>query len=285
MTSAQSKDALSIPFAKMSGLGNDFILVDDRKGVLSGFDLSLLASKLCTPRLSIGADELMVIEKPRGSGDIFMRTFNPDGSEVKMCGNASRCVARYAFAKGIASSPMLIETLGGPVSAIVENDAARVGLQITAGPEHHKIQAAGRDFSLDWIEISGAPHAVVLFEGIMSAPDAIIHELGEAIRRHEAFPMGTNVNFVEIEERGCFAQRTYERGVEGETLACGTGATASALVLGFAGAVDSPVSVRMKGGILDVSFRIEGTTAEEIYLGGGTRFIVEGEIDPEAWEF
>jgi diaminopimelate epimerase len=285
MTISQSGKLQAIPFVKMSGLGNDFILIDDRDGVLSGFDLSLLASKLCTPRLSIGADELMVIERPRKNGDLFMRTFNPDGSEVKMCGNASRCVARYAFSKGIASSPMLIETEGGPVSAIVENDAAKVGLQITAEPKHHEITAAGRHFSLDWIEISGAPHAVVRFERIEAAPDTLIRELGAAIRRHETFPEGTNVNFIEILDKRCFAQRTFERGVEGETLACGTGATASAIVLGLEGSIESPVSIRMKGGVLDVSFSRKGTAMSEIYLGGGTRFVAEGTIHPEAWAF
>lgn len=275
----------AIPFAKMSGLGNDFIIVDNRDEVLGDLDPSYLASKLCTPRLSIGADELMVLEAPKSGGNLFMRTFNPDGQEVKMCGNASRCVARYAVRKGIAPERLVIETLGGPVRAFVEKDMIRVGLSVTAGPESMDIQAAGKDIKIQWLEITGAPHAVVPYPDVFQARDSAIHELGSAIRWHARFPQGTNVNFVEIKGRSALDQRTFERGVEGETLACGTGATASVLGLARLGLLDSPVAVRTRGGELQVSFLREKDGFREIFLGGEARFIAEGSIDPEAWSF
>jgi diaminopimelate epimerase len=275
-----------IPFAKMSGLGNDFIVVDDRNGALAGLDPSFLARKLCAPRVSIGADELMVIESSRGEGDFFMRTFNPDGAEVKMCGNASRCVARYAFAHGIAPARMLIGTLGGPVGAVVEGERVRVGLSVTAGPRRGiALKVSGRSLVADWLEISGAPHAVVRVDGIMAASDGLVRELGSGIRHDPAFPGGVNVNLVEAPAGGVIAQRTYERGIEGETLACGTGATASALVAALDGLVASPVLVRMRGGDLDISFALGGASFSEVWLGGGVRFVAEGLIHPEAWDW
>jgi diaminopimelate epimerase len=269
----------------MSGLGNDFILVDNREGVLGDLDKSFLASKLCTPRLSIGADELMILEQPRSGGHLFMRTFNPDGQEVKMCGNASRCVARYAATRGIAPAEMVIETLGGPVKAFVEGESIRVELSVTAEPESLELQAAGRDFQAEWLEITGAPHAVVRFPEVAQAQDSTIHEFGSAIRWHSRFPQGTNVNFVEIKDRHALNQRTFERGVEGETLACGTGATASVLALARFGLLESPVSVSTRGGILHVSFEKQGEKFRHVYLGGEARFIAEGTINPEAWNF
>lgn len=275
-----------VPFTKMSGLGNDFIVVDGRGGALSGLDLPGFARKVCAPRLSVGADELMVIGPPAAGGDFSMRTINPDGTEVKMCGNASRCVARWAFTNGIAGAAMTIETLGGPVRAWVDGPMVRVGLQVTAGPRKGiRLEAAGRRLDTDWIEISGAPHAVILLDGAWTASEALIQELGSAVRHDPAFPEGTNVMFVEARGRGDVAQRSFERGVEGETLACGTGATATALLLALCGSVDSPVRVLVRGGELRVSFERSGAGFREVTLGGGARFVAEGRIHPEGWEW
>lgn len=276
----------AIPFAKMSGLGNDFIVVDDREGVLAGRDLGELAKKLCARGQSVGADELMVIAAPTAGGDLSMRTINPDGAEVKMCGNASRCVARYAFEKGIAGASMTIDTLGGPVKAIIEGGKVRVGLAVTAGPRLGiALEAAGRELVADWLEISGAPHAVVRLPGTAAAAPQLIRELGAAVRHHPAFPGGANANFIEVSGPHDIAQRTYERGVEGETLACGTGATASAISAALRGEAESPVRVAMPGGVLEISFSRSGDGIAEPFLGGGARFVEEGWIHPEAWDW
>ena len=282
-----------IPFTKMSGLGNDFIIIDNRNGIVPEIEIPLLAKKLCTPRLSLGGDELMLIENPRAGGDYTMRTINPDGTEVKMCGNASRCVARYAFTRGIAGRSQVIDTLGGPVDVYVDEKEIRVGLQITAGPVLGiELEAAGRKFMVHSVEISGAPHAVVFLDGAFDAPKEQIHQWGAALRNHPYFPEGTNVNFIELEDERTLKQRTFERGVEGETLACGTGATASAVVCGFLGKVQSPVKVRVLGGELSVSFDIQeesspqkARTISRPFLGGGARFVAEGTLHPEAWQW
>ncbi|MFA6505662.1 MAG: diaminopimelate epimerase [Treponemataceae bacterium] len=275
-----------VPFTKMSGLGNDFIVVDNRSGILNEYGVLEFAQKVCKARYSVGGDELMVIDSPTAGGDYTMRTINPDGNEVKMCGNASRCVARYAFVHGIAGEHQMIDTLGGKVEAFVGKDEIRVGLQVTSGPVRDiKLEAEGKKYTVHTAEISGAPQAVIYFENAFEAPGDLIHKLGAAFRYHPYFPKGTNVNFIELKNRNLILQRTYERGVEGETYACGTGATASAVVSGFLGLADSPVTVRVLGGDLTVSFERQGAEFSRVFLGGGARFVAEGTIHPEGWEY
>jgi diaminopimelate epimerase len=228
----------------------------------------------------------MVVEPPTVGGDFSMRTFNPDGAEVKMCGNASRCVARYAYAHGIAGASMTIDTLGGPVVAWVEGSQARVQLQLTAQPElNHALNADGDRRLVHSVEISGAPHAVVYLDEVENAPSDLIHRLGAAIRHHSDFSQGTNVNFVQALDRHTLWQRTFERGVESETLACGTGAAASSVISALCGLVDSPVRLHVLGGELSVSFERKGDAFTELFLGGSTRFVAEGTLHPEAWNW
>jgi len=258
-----------VPFTKMSGLGNDFIIVDNRDQVLAEKDIFNFAEKVCKARYSVGGDELMLIEKPSSGGDYTMRTINPDGTEAKMCGNASRCVARYAYTHGIASEHQIIDTLGGPVEAFIDADEIRVGLQLTKGPESDvKLVIDGKNYLAHTLDISGAPHAVLLLENAFTASKELIHTLGAAIRYNPYFPKGTNVNFIEIKNRSLVLQRTYERGVEGETFACGTGATASAIICSLLGLVDSPVTVRVIGGDLRISFEKQDDSVRSIFLGG-----------------
>jgi diaminopimelate epimerase len=275
-----------VPFTKMSGVGNDFIVVDNRAGILEESGLREFARRVCTRRMSLGGDQLMVIEPPTSGGDFTMRTFNPDGAEVKMCGNASRCVARYAHARGIAGARMTIDTLGGPVHAWVEDGEVRVKLQLTSPIvlDHPLLVQAERCMA-HTVHVSGAPHAVVYLKDVAEASGEEIHRLGSAIRHHADFPQGINVNFVQVIDRHTLWQRTFERGVEGETLACGTGAVASSVISALKAHVDTPVRLRVLGGELTVSFRRQGVAFDELFLGGGARFVAEGVLHPEAWSW
>ncbi len=274
----------AVSFTKMSGVGNDFIIVDNRSGALNAVGVHEFARRVCARRVSLGGDELMVIEPPTAGGDFSMRTINPDGTEVKMCGNASRCVARYAYARGLAGAAMTIDTLGGPVYARIEGDAASVELQLTVQPVlDHVLEAEGETLILHTVEVSGAPHAVTYLDGVANAAAERIHRLGAAIRGHADFPGGINVNFIEVLDRHTLWQRTFERGVEGETLACGTGAVASSVVSALRGLVESPLRLQVLGGELSVSFERRGAAFTGLFLGGGARFIAEGTLHPEAW--
>jgi diaminopimelate epimerase len=274
----------SVPFTKMSGVGNDFIVVDNRSGVLDDFDILEFGRRVCTRRVSLGGDELMVIGPPLAGGDFSMRTINPDGTEVKMCGNASRCVARYAYTRGIAGPDMTIDTLGGPVIANIDGEEVRVLLQITRPPElNHTLRIDGESYMVHSTEISGAPHAVVFMDNVADAPGELIHRLGAAVRYHPDFPEGINVNFISVLDSHTLWQRTYERGVEGETLACGTGAVASSVIGTLLNRVSPPVRLYVLGGELSVSFKRQGEGFSDLFLGGGVRFVAEGVLHPEAW--
>ncbi|MBN2549916.1 MAG: diaminopimelate epimerase [Anaerolineales bacterium] len=275
-----------VPFTKMSGLGNDFIIVDNRQGILDEIGLNEFAHRVCTRRVSLGGDELMVIEQPAAGGDFSMRTINPDGNEVEMCGNAARCVARYAFAHGIAGASMTIDTRGGPVRAWVDADGAKIQLQITAGPALNlALDVAGEPLTLHQVSISGTPHVVVFRTGVAALPVENISRLGAAIRHHPTFPQGINANFVEVLDAHTLWQRTFERGVDGETLACGTGAAASSVIGACLGLVESPLRLHVLGGELGVSFEYEGGRFKNLFLSGGARFVAEGVLHPEAWRW
>ena len=226
----------------------------------------------------------MIIESPAAGGDFSMRTINTDGTEVKMCGNAARCVARYAHERSIAGASMTIETPGGPVRATVESGQVRVELLLTSQIEmDHAVIVDGNRHVIHTTEVSGAPHAVLSMHDVAGAPDETIHHLGEGIRRHTDFPEGINVNFVQVVDRHTLCQRTFERGVEGETLACGTGAVASSVVHALLGEIESPVRLHVLGGELSVSFERQGDTFGALSLGGSVRYVAEGTLHPEAW--
>ncbi len=274
----------SVPFTKMSGVGNDFIIVDNRSGILDEIGVHEFARRVCARRVSLGGDELMVIEAPRKGGDFCMRTFNPDGNEVKMCGNAARCVARYAYTHAIAGECMTIDTLGGAVIAWVEGETVRVLLQITSQPIlKREMSIQGENLILHTVEISGTPHVVVYLEDAQNASGKWIQRMGAAIRYHESFPDGTNVNFIQVIDRHSLWQRTYERGVEAETLACGTGAAASSIISDLLGMVESPVAVKVLGGELSISFDGRSDAVNHLMLGGRAWFVAEGFLHPEAW--
>jgi diaminopimelate epimerase len=272
-----------LPFAKLSGAGNDFVLVDGMDGRLDGADLAELARLLCRPHFSIGADGLIVLVRST-EADFAWRFHNADGSAAEMCGNGARCAARFARMKGIAlRDEMSFLTLAGRIEARVTEDGAIVTL--TAPKDYRErfdLPLPGGTRSA-WFVDSGVPHVVVPVEGIDSFDVA---EEGRAARFHPLFaPKGTNADFVAKVGENRIRARVYERGVEAETLACGTGAVASAIVAAKLGWAKSPVEVVTSGGsLLLVHFAGTWGNHEGVRLEGDARLIYEGEWTGEALE-
>jgi diaminopimelate epimerase len=273
---------MKIPFMKMSGSGNDFILIDHRVPFLDENHMKEFIRKVCQRRISVGADGLILIERSK-KADFKWRFFNADGSEAEMCGNGGRCAARFAWLKGIASSNLTFETLAGILSA--EVDGKRVKLELTK-PHGLKLDETllveGQEKICSSIN-TGVPHAVLFSEDIERVD---VVRIGRMIRYHPHFaPSGTNVNFFRVENSSRLSIRTYERGVEDETLACGTGAVASALIAALKGRVKSPVSVKTRGGeVLLVYFEIKGEGVEKVFLEGDVHIIYEAEMWEEAYQ-
>ena len=272
---------MKIPFMKMSGSGNDFIFIDHREPIIPVDEMRDFVRKVCRRRVSVGADGLIFIE-PSERADFKWRFFNSDGSEGEMCGNGGRCAARFAFLKKIAGPSLTFETLAGILAA--EVNGMRVKLEVTKPfglKLDEKISVDGKELVFSSIN-TGVPH-VIIFSEDLEGMDIV--PLGRAIRHHSRFaPAGTNVNFVRVVDRSRLAVRTYERGVEDETLACGTGTVASTLIAAFRGMVDSPASVKTRGGeILVVHFEIEDKKVKKVFFEGDVHIIYEGEMWEEAY--
>ena len=270
-----------IPFTKMSGTGNDFILIDHRQLFLADIDLSLFARAICRRNFSIGADGLILIE-PSEVADFSWKFFNADGSLAEMCGNGARCAARYAFRRNIAGRTMRFETLAGIIEATVEGSAVKIGL---TPPQNLRLDLSldidSADRVLHFVN-TGVPHVVHFVEDNSRTP---VTRWGRDIRMHKMFqPAGTNANFVEVTGKNSLFVRTYERGVEDETKACGTGATAAAVVAALLGKVTPPVSVTTTGGeTLTIHFALTGdNNITKLFLEGPAGIIYDGELQPDA---
>ncbi len=265
-----------IPFYKMQGSGNDFILIDNRRGVLKGKNLRNLAITVCHRHYSVGADGLIVIV-PSRRADFKWRFFNADGSEAEMCGNGSRCAARFAHLMGIATKDMAFETLAGIIHARVKNDQVKVQLTDASGLRMNIAVPLDSGLRMGHFIDTGVPHLVYLSKDLDGED---VERIGRTTRYHELFkPSGTNVNFLQIQGKHRVRIRTYERGVEGETLACGTGSVAAALVAGALGAVASPVDVVTRSGeTLTVSFERLAVGFGNISLEGPAEVICEGKL-------
>lgn len=269
-----------IEFWKMSGSGNDFILVDNRDGSIEDKEMGPLVQRICRRRESVGADGVIfVIESDRF--DFGWRFLNADGGEVEMCGNGARCVARFAHLKGIAESKMTFETLAGPIAAEVAGQRVRVSMPLPTGLEMDiALPHESGWLTADFIN-TGVPHVVIQVDSLSDYP---VFEQGRSIRLHPMFsPEGTNANFIKILGPDLLEIRTYERGVEDETLACGTGAVASALVAAARGMVESPVRAGTKGGEeLMISFRKEQDKFTHIWFEGKTGIAYQGQLHKDA---
>lgn len=270
----------ALRFRKMSGAGNDFILVSGGPDRLPCAP-DRLAVALCRRGVSVGADGLVTVEAlPDGSG-IHARFWNPDGSEVGTCGNGTRCAARFAVLEGLAPPEMVIRTADAVIGTRV--DGPTVVLRFDVHPTIELgLSAAGGDGA--WrghrVEV-GNHHFVVPLERL---PEGPIEAACRPIRNApELQPHGANVNLAEVVDRHSIRIRTYERGVEAETLACGSGSLASALALGAAGRVEPPVAVETRSGeILRVRFTRDGDRFRDLELEGPARLIYAGELSGEA---
>ncbi|HOK05875.1 MAG TPA: diaminopimelate epimerase [Syntrophales bacterium] len=276
-----------IPFAKMNGSGNDFILIDNRarpvEAAIGALDVKDFVRAVCTPKLSVGADGLILIQES-ARADFSWRFFNADGSEVEMCGNGGRCAARFALLKGIAPTRMTFETAAGLIDAEVTGPVVKLRLTDPFGLSLDEVlPVEGEDLVVHSVN-TGVPHAVVFAKDLEGCD---VFRLGRALRYHERFrPAGTNANFIRVVDDGTIAVRTYERGVEDETLACGTGSVASALVAAAKGLVRSPVAVRVKSGeTLRIHFAAGAGGFEKVYLEGKTALVCEGCLKEEGWLF
>lgn len=264
-----------IQFAKYEGAGNDFILIDNREGIFTP-DAQRIA-RLCDRHFGIGADGLMTLSRSTEE-DCAMRYFNADGSEGEMCGNGARCFALFAEHLGVGGEHKYFTAVDGLHTATIRRTKGTAGsVELSLGDVREIRSGNGW-----WFLNTGVPHYVEFVEAL----DAVdVCGRGRAIRYDTArFDRGTNVNFVHVEGNGRISVRTYERGVEAETLACGTGATAAALITNYALQPDTTrYEITVPGGVLSVRFSREPHTEHytNIRLTGPARRVFEGEFETE----
>ena len=275
-----------IHFYKMTGAGNDFIVIDNRKRIVDSDNCHDFIRGVCRRGVSVGADGVILIENDP-EADFRWRFFNSDGSEPDMCGNAARCAARFAYLTGISDKPrMSFRTGAGIITAEILDTNVKVQMPVPGDLRRNlDIEVKGRSFALDFIN-SGVPHAVCFLKDEKELEAINVARFGRALRIHDDFqPDGTNVDFAFVENSRSINVRTYERGVEGETLACGTGAIASALLAAVRGEAESPVEVHVRGGeTLTISFKtITGSVPFiDVCLEGNALVVYEADLWSEA---
>jgi diaminopimelate epimerase len=262
-------------FTKMNGAGNDFVMLDNRNG-----DLHLQPEqivRICDRHRGIGADGILLLERGSNGADFRMRYYNRDGGEAEMCGNGARCFARFANKVTGAGDKITFQTLAGVIGAELHDDLVTLHMsEPTDLRLSIELFADGKKEFVHFIN-SGVPHVIV---PMASVDDVDVRRRGKAIRYHEMFsPKGANVNFIEKRGSNKVAVRTYERGVEDETLACGTGVVASALIFAATEKASGPISVAVRSGSeLSVDFKKEGGQFCDVRLTGPAEFVFEGAI-------
>jgi diaminopimelate epimerase len=268
--------SIMLRFTKMNGAGNDFILIDNRAGDVH-LDRSQIAH-LCDRHRGVGADGILLLEKASNHADFRMRYFNADGGEAEMCGNGARCFARYANKVAGTQREISFETPAGVISAELMGDL--VTLRMTEPTDLRldiKLPVESENKTVHFIN-SGVPHVVI---PVARIDDLDVRREGSAIRYHKMFsPTGANVNFIEKRGPKKIGVRTYERGVEDETLACGTGVVASALIFATTENTDGPITVIARGGDeLQVGFEKSGNQFRDVTLTGPAEFVFEGTVE------
>ena len=273
-------------FTKMNGAGNDFILLD---AIAEPFDESAapaLARALCDRRRSVGADGLMLVTRAEGDADYRMRFYNSDGSLGEMCGNGARCICRYGYARGYAGPVQRVETTAGLVTGWrITEEQYRIRLNTPSVVELEKqLDADGRTYRCSYVELGspGIPHLALEVPALAKQSEDALRRLGRALRYHPALPKGANVNFYELTGEDEVFERTFERGVEDFTYACGTGTGCVVTALTLQGKVSGhQVKVNMTGGQLIVDADREGSAIRDLYLTGPTNIVCKGEVTDE----
>ncbi len=268
---------MNLHFTKMNGAGNDFIVFDNRAGKISLTREQVV--RLCDRHRGIGADGVLILVPCRsGKADWAWDFYNSDGSTGEMCGNGARCFARFVQKAVGLKGDFTFETEAGVITASFEGE--RVTVNLTRPKDLRLNERVSLSSGVETIHSlnTGVPHAVLY---VPDADQAMVHSLGPEIRRHPHFgPRGTNVNFVQVLGPNHIRVRTFERGVEGETLACGTGVSAAAMISARVHRFTSPVQVQVQGGdTLAVSFKDTGAEFEEVRLSGPADFVFEGRIE------
>ncbi len=277
---------MKMDFTKMNGAGNDFIMLDDREGRL---DLSeRLIASLCDRRRGIGADGLIVLASAARDArvDFHMKYFNSDGKEAEMCGNGARCIAAFAAERGIgvkqgASVRVVFSTKSGVLEGLVGEGRVKINMVDADDLELGiNLEAGGASLTVHYVN-TGVPHVVLPVANIEDMESERVQVIGRALRYHRRFaPDGTNVNFVQRIDDSSLAVRTYERGVERETLACGTGSTASAVIFAHLGKAHSPVTVLTRGGdSLVIEFEKSPSGARKVFLEGPVEVNFTGSVN------
>lgn len=285
---------MRLSFTKMQSLGNDFILIDDRGSRLR--DIKTLSRFLCNRRFGIGADQLLILKNSK-KADFRMRIFNSDGSEVEMCGNGIRCLAKYIWDKKFKIQDsrfkiegLRIETLAGikyikRVGKLIQVDMGEPILEPEKIPVSSRVKGHGsqvmnyplkvkdREFKITCVSM-GNPHTVIVVDDVKSFP---VYEYGPMIENHEIFPDRTNVEFIKIQDRRNIIMRVWERGA-GETMACGTGASAVTVASSLLGLTDRKVTVHLLGGRLKIEWAEKDN---HVYMTGDAVEVFEGTINYE----
>ena len=273
---------VKIPFMKLSGAGNDFVIIDNRESIIPYEDTDFV-EKVCQRRMSVGADGVLLVEDAAGA-DFRMRYFNADGGEAETCGNGARCISKFAYINGIVPERMRFETNAGIYeSEIIESNVkVRMG-ELTDIRLNFPLQLNDGVHNICFAN-SGVPHVIFFAEDL---PGTDVVDLGSQTRYHDDFkPAGTNANFIHIQNAQAIDIRTYERGVEDETLACGTGSIAAAVVSAMLGKVVSPVTLTAaSGSVLKIHFTLENGEAKDVHLEGDARIICAGELTEDAWNY
>ncbi len=273
-------------FWKMNGAGNDFIIINNMDRSIAEDRWSYIARTLCQRHMSIGADGMMVVTESTGDADYRMMFFNSDGSMGEMCGNGARCIARYGYENGLAGEVQKIETTAGIIyGQRIDKRMYRVRLNDPSVIiPHMKIDVDGREYECAYVELGdpGLPHVAVPVINLREYDEAELFRLGRKIRNHPEFTKGANVNFYEITGPDCIYERTYERGVEDFTYACGTGTGSVVTILTLRGAVSGKkVRVEVAGGELIIDAEREGKKIKNLYLTGPTNIVAKGEVTDE----
>ena len=270
-------------FTKMQGTGNDFVIFNTFSHPLS---LSCEQIKnIADRRLGIGCDQVLLLGPPKNNEtDIYYRIFNSDGTEVTQCGNGARCIGVYLNNKGLVkknsiiaetkSSQLILKINNNSVTVnmgIPEFEPADIPLNISGRLENYSFSLGGEEIIFGAVSI-GNPHAVIIVDDVESAS---VESIGAAIQEYGVFPKGVNVGFVQILDRKTIKLRVYERGA-GETLACGSGACAAAVISCQQGYLEDVVEVKLRGGCLNIHWAGEG---EPVYMNGSVSTIYEGEIE------